>query len=300
MSLGRLVSGQLAHGNLLGAREDGRPRFNRRAVDVERTIGAGGARDTAVVCDHRAGGRGIAETEELGARVSEGARPGNEIIEHLDQRPLLDAAEEVRGGARQEEAVVDGGVGEPGTVHIGPVFGSTIASDIIDRRVERRETITNHEQGVLVADVHVGVRVLGERDGWPEGDFSVDRGIYARGTDRRAAEGKGGVLAWFEDFGPIIGPAYDEFEAVRGRGIARWHGARSDARGLWSGHGRGRVGVDKNREAERIAAPADAVVEDGEDLWGLARAREGRARRNDLGGGDAAAINAIRVLPHRV
>ena len=152
----------------------------------------------------------------------------------------------------------------------------------------------------MVADEHVRMSVLGERDGWPEGNFSVDRGIYARGTDRRAAEGKGGVLAWFEDFGPTIGPAYDEFETVGSCRVAGWHGARSDARGLWSGHGRGRVGVDKNREAERITTPAHTVVEDGEDLRGFAWPREGEGRgwRDDLGWGDAAAVNAIRVLSH--
>ena len=142
--------------------------------------------------------------------------------------------------------------------------------------------------------------VLGERDGWPEGDFCEDRGIDPRGTDGGAAEGEGGVLAWFEDFRPVIGAAYDEFETVGSRRVAGGHGARTDTRGFGSGHGCRRVGVDENRKAKSIAAPADAIVEDGKDLRRLSGARQDGPGRDDLGWGDAAAINITRVLPHGV
>lgn len=253
-----------------------------------------------MVGQHRARRGGIAEAEEFRAGVGERTRSSGEIIEDLDQRLLFDPAEHRGSRAGKEEAVVDGGVGQPDAVHVGPVMRAPVIGDGIDGGIEGGEAVPDREERVLVADVQVGVGILRERNRRSERDFGVDRGIETRGADGRPAEGQRGVLPWFEDFGPVVGPANHELVAVGSRRVAGGHGAGADARGFRSGHGRRGVRVDENREAQRIAAPADAVVEDGEDLRGLARAGEGRALRDKFWRGFAASINFIRVLPHGV
>ena len=300
LRLGRLFGRQLAHRVLLRARQDGRPGLDGGAVDVESPVGAGHPGDPAVVGEHRPRRAGIAEAEELRARIGEGAGTRGEFIEHLGEGLLFDASENLGGRSRQEEAVIDRGIRHPDAVQVGPVLRAPIIGDGVDGGVEGGETITDRKQRVLVADVQVGVGVLREGDGRAERNFGVDRGVEARRADGGPAEGQRGVLPWFEDFRPIVGATDDEFEAVRRRREARGHGAGADARGFRSGHGRGRIGVHEDREAERIAAPADAVVEDGEHLRWLSGAGEDGARRDDLGRGHAAAVGAAGVGAHRV
>ena len=66
-----------------------------------------------------------------------------------------------RGHAGEEESVPEGGVEQVGLVELGPV-GAVVLQYLggVDQRTG--ETVADGQEGLLVADPEVGVRVLGQ------------------------------------------------------------------------------------------------------------------------------------------
>jgi len=95
----------------------------------------------------------------------------------------------LRGDAGQEESVPESGVEQVALVEVRPV--RAVVLERLLRRVDQRrsETVADAEQGLLVADAEIGVRVLGQGDRLEERHFGQDGFLRPRGTGRVSAEG---------------------------------------------------------------------------------------------------------------
>ena len=94
----------------------------------------------------------------------------------------------LRGRARKEEAVPEGGVEKIALIVVRPAL-PVVLEGLLRVDQWRSETVPYAEQGLLVADAEVGVRILSQRDRLEERDFSEDGFLRARGAGRVASVG---------------------------------------------------------------------------------------------------------------